>query len=237
MVDTNVAIKTAVNNEQKGVKRYSLVTSGRSVSTNNIKRLCLTYKAIRKFSNIKLCASMGLLNRKKLEELKSVGVEHYHCNLESSRNFFPKVCSSHTYDEKIETIKIARDLGIAVCSGGIIGLGETFEDRIDLAFELAKLNVFSIPINILNPIKGTPLAKAKSLTKQEILSAFAIFRFINPKAKIRLAGGRGVIKSYYDEALSSGVNAALVGDLLTTTGSSGIQEDIDRFKAAGFNVF
>ncbi len=236
MVDTNVAIKTAVNNENKGVKRYSLVTSGRAVSNKNIQRLCLTYKAIRKHSDIKLCASMGLLNRTQLEDLKAVGVEHYHCNLESSRRFFPEVCSSHTYDEKIATLKMAQELGIAVCSGGIIGLGETVEDRVDLAFELADLNVFSIPINILNPIEGTPLSGNASLSKQEILGAFAIFRFINPKAKIRLAGGRGVMKPYQEEALRTGINAALVGDLLTTTGSSGIEEDINTFKSMGFDV-
>ncbi len=123
------AIKTAVYNEQSGVKRYSLVTSGRTVSYKNIDRLCLTYKAIQKHSNIKLCASMGLLNREKLERLKSVGVSHYHCNLESSRRFFPTVCSTHTYEEKIETIKIAQSLGLSVCSGGIIGMGNIGQTR------------------------------------------------------------------------------------------------------------
>ena len=236
LVDTKIAVNMAKQNENYGVKRYSLVTSGRTVSNKNLDKLCDTYDAIRQQSKIGFCASMGLLNREQLQKLKKVGIEHYHCNLESSRRFFPQVCTTHTYDEKIETIQTAQELGINICSGGIIGMGETMEDRIEMALELAKIGVQSIPLNILNPVEGTPLGENLALTKQEILSTIAIFRFINPKANIRFAGGRNMMKDFQNEALVSGINAAVVGDMLTTTGSSGVEEDLKNFRAAGFKI-
>ncbi len=236
LVDTKVAVNMAKRNENYGVKRYSLVTSGRSVSNKNLDLLIGTYSAIRKESRIGFCASMGLLKKEQLQKLKEVGIEHYHCNLESSRQFFPKVCSTHTYDEKIETIKEAQNLGIDICSGGIIGMGEAMEDRIDMALELAKIGVQSIPLNILNPVEGTPLGDNKRLTKKDILSTIAIFRFINPKANIRFAGGRNMMKDFQEEAMLSGINAAVVGDMLTTTGSSGVEEDLKNFRRAGFEI-
>lgn len=236
MVDSKLAVEMAKKNENYGVKRYSLVTSGRGVSNKNLKALIGVYEDIKKESDISLCASMGLLRKDQLQDLKNVGVEHYHCNLESSRRFFPEVCTSHTYDEKIETIKMAQSLGMKICSGGIIGMGEHMEDRIDLAFELAKLGVQSIPLNILNPVEGTPLSKNAALSEKEVLSTISIFRFINPKANIRFAGGRNMMKGYQDKALKAGISAAVVGDLLTTTGSSGVTEDLKNFRNAGFVI-
>jgi biotin synthase len=236
MVDKKVAVEMAKKNEAYGVKRYSLVTSGRGVSNKNLKALVGVYEEIKKESNISLCASMGLLTQAQLEQLKEVGVEHYHCNLETSRRYFPEVCSTHTYDQKIETIKMAQDLGVKICSGGIIGMGEHMEDRLDMAFDLAKLGVQSIPINILNPIEGTPLGKAEELSEQEVLSTIAVFRFINPKANLRFAGGRNMMKDYQHKALKAGISSAVVGDLLTTTGSSGVEEDLSNFRAAGFEI-
>lgn len=236
MVESEVAVEMAKKNEAYGVKRYSLVTSGRGVSNKNLKALVGVYEDIKKESNISLCASMGLLTKPQLEQLKEVGIEHYHCNLETSRRFFPEVCSTHTYDQKIETIKKAQELGIKICSGGIIGMGEEMKDRIDMAFDLAELAVQSIPINILNPIEGTPLGKAQKLSQEEVLSSIAIFRFINPKANLRFAGGRNMMKDYQDKALKAGINSAVVGDLLTTTGSSGVEEDLANFRAAGFEI-
>lgn len=237
LVDAKLAMEMAKRNENYGVKRYSLVTSGRGVSNKNLTELCKTYSAIREESKkISFCASMGLLTKAQLEQLKEAGIEHYHCNLESSRRFFPELCTTHTYDEKIDTIKMAQDLGIRICSGGIIGMGEVMEDRLDLAFELAQLGVQSIPLNILNPVEGTPLAEAKKLTQQEVLSTIALFRFICPNANLRFAGGRNMMKDYQDKALKAGINAAVVGDMLTTTGSSGVVEDLKNFRAAGFEI-
>lgn len=236
LVDQKNAVEMAKRNEAYGVKRYSLVTSGRGVSQKTLTEMIKTYQAIRQASNISFCASMGLLTASQLTQLKDVGVEHYHCNLETSRAYFPKVCTTHTYDDKIETIKMAQNIGLKICSGGIIGMGESMLDRLQMAFDLAGLGVQSIPINILNPIEGTPLSGASALSQEEILTTIALFRWINPKANLRFAGGRQILKSYQDKALQAGISSAVVGDLLTTLGSSGVREDIDNFKASGFDV-
>ncbi len=235
LISQDEAIFQARQNAQYGVHKYSLVTSGKSLSKNNIKQICAIYTKINESIPINLCASMGLLNEEKLIMLKKAGIKQYHCNLETAQSYFHKMCSTHAYHEKIQTIKLAQDLGFEVCSGGIIGLGETLEQRIELALELRNLNIQSIPINILIPIKGTALGNAAPLTDDDILTTFAIFRFINPKAKIRFAGGRSLIGHIQDKALKTGINAALVGDLLTTIGSN-VQEDINNFKKAGFHL-
>ena len=189
----------------------------------------------KKSSQIKLCASCGLLNYEELCKLKESGVTRYHNNLESSRRFFSKICTTHTYDEKIETIKAAKKAGLIVCSGGIMGLGETMEDRIDLAFTLRDLEITSIPINILNPIKGTPLENNKILTLDEVRKIVAIYRFILPKAELRLAGGRGLLEDKGLSVFESGANAAITGDMLTTSGIS-IDEDMKIIEKLGYKV-
>ncbi len=236
MVSSKVAVAMAKQNESYGVKKFSLVTSGRAISDKHLKSVIGIYEDIKKETNIGLCASMGLLTKEQLIQLRDVGIEHYHCNLETSKNYFPNLCTTHTYDEKVATIKEAQSLGIKVCSGGILGMGESMEDRIDMALDLRNLGILSIPINILNPIEGTPLRGMQHLDKDEVLTSIALFRFINPKANLRFAGGRNMIKDYQDEALNAGMNAALVGDLLTTTGSSGVEEDKKDFRALGFEL-
>ena len=169
-------------NMDKGVYRFSLVTSGRSISNKNLDELCSVYKNIKKSNPIHLCASMGLLNLSQLQKLKDSGVEHYHCNVETAPSFFKEVVTSHTMEEKIRTIKFAQELGMGVCSGGIIGMGETKEQRLEMAFLLAELKVVSIPINILTPVEGTKMEGYTILSDEEILTTFALFRFINPTA-------------------------------------------------------
>lgn len=235
LVDPDFAIEQAINNEKKGVHRYSLVTSGRKVNDNNLQKLIDVYKKISEKSDIHLCASMGLLSKDQLKMLKEAGIGHYHCNLETARSYFPELCTTHTYEEKVLTIKAAQEIGLSVCSGGIIGMGETMEQRIELAIELRELGILSIPINFLMPVEGTPLESAQQLSDDEILTTLAIFRIINPTAMIRFAGGRQLIKHIQQKALQAGVSAALVGDLLTTVGSD-IDEDICNFKNAGFKL-
>ena len=235
LVDSKFAVEQALNNEKKGVHRYSLVTSGRKISDKNLEQLLNVYREISDKSKIHLCASMGLLSEKQLQMLKETGVEHYHCNLETARSYFPELCTTHTYDEKVETIKMAQRIGLAVCSGGIVGMGETMQQRVEFAIELRELDILSIPINFLMPIEGTPLEKMQKLSDDEILTILAIFRIINPKANIRFAGGRQLIKHIQDRALKAGISAALVGDLLTTVGSD-INEDVANLKSAGFNI-
>ena len=236
IVDKKSTIEEAVNNASKGVKRHSLVTSGRKVNNKTLDQLISIYKEIKAKTDISVCASMGLLSKEQLKLLKDeAGIEHYHCNLETAPSFFNNLVSTHTIDEKIETIKAAQELGIKICSGGIIGMGESMEQRVELAIALRNLKVQSIPINLLSPVKGTPLENSKALSEDEILTTIAVFRFLNPRANLRLAAGRLQIKHFQKKALHSGISAALTGDYLTTIGSN-IDEDIKDFKEAGFSI-
>jgi biotin synthase len=237
IVDKNQAIKEALENANQGVKRHSLVTSGRSVSNKTLDGLISIYKEISEKSTIRLCASMGLISAEQMQRLKDeAGVEHYHCNIETAPSYFSNLVSTHTIEEKIETIKTAQKVGLKVCSGGIIGMGETMPQRIEMAFLLRELGVKSIPINILQAIKGTALENMPPLSEEEVLTTIAVFRFIHPDAHLRFAGGRVQIKHFQDKALKAGISAALTGDYLTSTGSN-IQEDINYFKQAGFKIY
>ncbi len=234
-VDKEKAVFLAKENEQHGVQRFSLVTAGRTVADKNLDEFNRIYGQLQKETKLSLCASMGFLTKEKALRLIDMGVTRYHCNLETSRSFFPEVCSTHTWDEKVETITIAQSVGLEVCSGGIIGMGESLSQRLELAFELRELNVFSIPLNILTPIKDTPFAHLKSLSVDEVLTCVAMFRFINPKAIIRLAGGRNLLGAEQHRCFTSGANGSIVGNYLTTIGNS-LAEDIAMFQALGFDM-
>ena len=233
LLDSQNIFKEAKHNADKKVKRFSIVTSGKKLSDTEIDSVCQTYKNIKNKCDILLCASMGLLSYEQLVKLKQAGVTRYHCNLETSRRFFPNICSTHTYDDKINTINLAKKAGLEICSGGIFGLGETFEDRIDMFFDIYNLSIKSVPINVLNPIKGTPFENNKILSQEEINRTVATARFILPDAFIRLAGGRLLFKDKGVSMFSSGANATITGDMLTTSGTS-IDEDFNTIKKLGF---
>jgi len=233
MVEPDVAINNAVESFKKGVHRHSLVTSGKRVSNKQLDEFIKIYNSIKDKSNIKLCASFGLINKEQLIKLREIGLTQYHCNLETAPSFFKNLCTTHTIEEKIQTIKWAQEAGFTSCSGGIIGMGENMEQRIELAFALKELNVKSIPINILSPVEGTKLEGQHPLTDEEILTTISLFRFINYDAHLRLAGGRIMIKHIEKQVLKAGINAAIVGDLLTTIGSS-VDEDLEMFSKEGF---
>ncbi|MCL1980372.1 MAG: biotin synthase BioB [Proteobacteria bacterium] len=224
----------AKDNDDHGVHRLSLVTSGRSLSPDSLAELTRLFGKIADSSSMLLCASAGFLTQEIAAGLYAAGVRRYHCNLEASRNYFPQVCTTHTWDEKVETLRMARKTGMSLCSGGIIGMGEAMEDRIDLAFELSELEVKSIPVNILTPIPGTPLAELPLLTLNEVLTTVALLRCINPEAVIRMAGGRQQLGREQYRCFSAGANGAIVGNYLTTTGSS-IAEDLSQLSALGFS--
>lgn len=235
VVDVAQAVQLAKENEQYGVQRFSLVTAGRTVSERHLEEFRTLYKQLSEQTGLLFCASMGLLSREKAMKLKEMGVTRYHCNLETSRSYFPSVCTTHTWDEKVATIKIARDAGLDVCSGGIIGMGESLAQRLELAFELRELDILSIPLNILTPIKDTPFAHMQPLSVGEVLTCVAMFRLINPLAVIRLAGGRNLLGDEQRKCFTAGANGAIVGNYLTTVGNT-LSEDIEMFRALGFDL-
>ena len=181
---------------------------------------------------IELCCSLGFMTEEQFHRLHMAGVTGVHCNIETSRRFFPQICTTHKFDDKIANIKRAQAEGMAVCSGGIIGMGEDWEDRIDMALTLKELGIESIPINSLMPIKGTALEDRPRLTEEEILRTVAVFRYINPEADIRLAGGRALMSENGKEAFVSGASASITGNMLTTSGST-IKSDMAMLKALG----
>ena len=235
LVSEKVCLEMAKLNDEYGVDKFSFVTSGRTLSDRNIDRLCEYARKIKENSGLHLCASMGLLNKAQLQKLLDAGIRRYHCNLETSSAYFSKLCTTHSVEEKIKTIRAAQEIGMEVCSGGIIGMGESMEDRIDLAMTLRELNIKSIPLNVLNPIPGTPLEGTPALSDEEVLTTIAVFRFIHPDAYLRFAGGRMLIAHIETEAIQAGINAAIVGDLLTTVGSK-VREDMEKVKEMGFSL-
>jgi len=179
---------------------------------------------------------MGLIGKEELLMLKEAGVTRYQCNLETAPSFFSELCTTHTAEEKKRTLLAAKECGLDICSGGIIGMGETMEHRVELACELRSLGVKSVPVNILNPIKGSALENAAPLCDDEILTTVAMFRFVLPDAFIRFAGGRvRMSEELQTRALRAGINASMVGDLLTTPGTS-VEKDYGMFEKTGYNT-
>ena len=235
LLDKDKIVKEALYMAEKGVLRFSIVTSGKALTDKDVDIIAEVIKEIKSKSNISICASLGLLSASNFEKLKNAGLERVHNNLEASKNYFPKVCSTHTFEDKVNALKKAVSSGLSVCSGGIIGLGETMHDRIDLAFSLKKLGIKSVPLNILSNIKGTPYENNKKLSESEILRTAAIFRFILPDAFIRLAGGRAQLSDSGKKAFLSGINAVITGDMLTTSGIS-VDTDMQMIKDTGYIV-
>lgn len=233
-LDESKIINECKYNDSKGVHRFSIVTAGRNLNESDFKKALSAYNKING-GKIKLCASHGLLTDEQFRELHKAGVSNYHCNIETSERFFPQICTTHTYADKIECIKCARKNGFNICSGGIIGMGETWSDRIDMALSLAELEIQSIPLNFLIPIKNTPLENVPALTQNDIMRTVAIFRFINPTAYIRLAGGRSLMKNSGEKLFGAGANAVITGDMLTTSGSN-IESDIKMLTEIGFTI-
>lgn len=229
-------LKVCKMNENEGVDRFSIVTAGRALTGEEFDKAISAYERMREECSIDLCASMGFLNEEQLHRLHEAGVTSYHHNIETSRRNFPNICTTHTYEQKIETLKKVKAEGMCACSGGIIGMGETWEDRLDMAVSLAELQIDSIPINALMPIKGTPLEDLAPLTENEILRTVAFFRYINPAANIRLAAGRALMTNDGEIAFRSGASATITGNMLTTAACATIRSDRKMLEEMGRDV-
>lgn len=199
-----------------GAERFDIVTSGRYLSKGDLSRICETISEITNKIGIKMCASLGSLNEDEFRLLEEAGITRYHHNLETSPNYFPKIISTHTFQDRINTVKSAKKAGLEVCSGGIIGMGETMQDRVEMALLLKELGVDSVPINILVPIKGTPLENRTALSCIEAIRTIAIFRIILKDKIIKIAAGReSILKDFQAMAFMAGANGMLIGGYLT----------------------
>lgn len=218
-----------------GAVKYCMVTSTRGPSQRDLDVVCEAVRRIKAELNINVCTSLGLLQEGQAEQLASAGVTRFNHNLEASRGYFPQVCSSHQWEDRVRTVRRARSAGLEACCGGIMGLGEQPADRVALAFELRELEVESIPVNFLDPRPGTPMSEHPRLTPQDCLRALAMFRFVNPTRDIRIAGGREVnLRSLQVLALYP-ANSLFCNGYLTTPGQ-GYEADLRMIEDAGFRV-
>lgn len=218
----------------QGAHKFGIVTSGKTItSEQELDEICNTIKKLKKAGKIHRCASLGILSRIELLKLKEAGLEEYHHNLETARSYFPDICTTHDYEEDVETVRIAKSLGLRTCCGGIFGLGESPEQRIELAFTLMELDVNSVPLNFLHPIKGTKAENFPPLKPLEILKIIAIYRFLLPTKDIKIAGGREHnLRDLQSMIFAAGANSTMLGNYLTTKGRA-YQDDLQMIKDLG----
>jgi biotin synthase len=217
---------------------FSVVTSGKSVnSAAEIATVGSALKTIARETGLNRCVSMGTLGSAEIGQLKKAGLKRLHHNLETAESYFNNLCTTHSYQERLNTIKLAKQAGMEVCSGGIFGLGETPRQRVELAFALRELEVESVPINILNPIPGTPAVKSSQpMTPLEVLKLVATYRFILPKADIGVFGGRErALRDLQPLLFIAGANVTLIGDYLTTKGQAP-EKDLQMIKDLGLEI-
>lgn len=235
LIDDNVLEEAANTCAERGVHRFSMVTSGRRMTGKALEKACAMFRAIAvRHPQLQLCASMGLLGLDDLKKLREAGVSRYHCNLETSASYFPTLCTTHTHADKLRTIAAAREAGMQVCSGGIIGMGEGMRERLEMCAQARDAGAVSIPVNILSPIPGTALEHTPLIEEEEIVRTAALMRLVAPDTVLRFAGGRARLSQATTERmLRGGINGAMIGDLLTTAGSS-VENDFALFKRLGY---
>lgn len=218
-------LKAAARAKEIGAERFDLVTSGNELTKDEVKRIAEAASEIRDSLGMKMCASLGRMDKGLLALLKSSGISRYHHNIETSRGYFSRVVTTHSFEDRIDTIKAAKEVGLEVCSGGIIGMGETWADRVEMALLLGELGVDSVPINILVPIKGTPFEGVEPISCGDAIKTIAIFRIILKDKVIKIAAGReSILKDFQALAFMAGANGMLIGGYLTIKGRS-VEED------------
>lgn len=235
LLDPETIVKDACLRASQGIRHYGLVSSGRKLPDEGVEVICEAVREAKKKADIHFCVSLGLLTRDNLRDLKKAGVERIHNNLETSEAFFPKLCTSHTFAMKSEVARMAHEEGLEVCSGGIFGVGESWEDRIDLALAEREQEAESVPINMLDPVKGSPLGDSEVMKQDEVLRIVAIFRFILPDRYIRLAAGRPFLPDSGLSAFLSGSNASITGDMLNVKGIT-VKKDLETIRNMDYNM-
>lgn len=228
LLDVDTVKKAAISAKDNGANHFCIVTSGTAPTRKDFENILKMVKEVSSIDGLHCCASLGLLNEDEIKELKSAGLERYNHNINTSENYHKNICSTHNFEDRVHTVEMIKKHGIEACCGVIIGMGESREDRIDMALSLKKLNPKTVPINFLNPIKGTPLEDYENkIDEEEILKTICIFRIVLPKTLLRYAGGRTTRLSKYNQKLGiiAGINSLLVGNYLTTTGSKSEEDE------------
>ena len=223
LLDVETVKKAALSAKENGATRFCIVTSGRVPTGEDFDKILTMIKEVASIEGIHCCASLGLLSEEQIKKIKEAGVERYNHNINTSENYHKNICTTHNFSDRVSTVKMIKKYGMEACCGVIIGMGESRQDRIDMAFSLKELNPKTVPINFLNPIKGTPLEDFEDkIDEEEILKTICIFRIILPNALLRYAGGRTTRLSEENQkkGLMAGINSVLVGNYLTTTGST-----------------
>lgn len=209
-----------------GASDFGVVSKGWGVRSQKERDQLHGYlTALKQHSDIGRCASLGALDRDTAAMLKDMGMENYHHNLETAESFFDNICTTHSYQENVDTVRNAMEAGLRVCSGGILGMGESLDQRIELAVTLRELGVESVPLNFLNPQAGTPFASLTPMTPLEILKNITVFRYMLPRAEIRIAGGRQFIGDLQSMIFMAGASGVMIGDYLTTKGRQ-VEDDL-----------
>ncbi len=236
IVEPEQALTASREAAQNGAAHFGLVTSGMRLKEDDISRIIEMVEMISSEDKIRPCASLGELDEKQARTLYDAGLRKYHHNLETSREFYPRICSTYDYENKLRTLRIAKETGFEICCGGIFGLGETWEDRIDMAMTIRDLDAASVPINFLRPVKGTPLGGRRTLGPLEALRIIAIYRFIFPDKTIKVCGGREhVLRDLQSFMFYAGANGAMLGNYLTTPGR-GIEQDLRMLRDLGLEL-
>lgn len=221
LVSVNAMVAGSRKAAEIGSGRYGIITSGKGLDDSDLDMVAEAISSIAQEGRITPCASLGILAREQLQRLKDAGLHRYHHNIETASSYFPKVTTTHTFEDRLRTIELAREVGLSICSGGIIGMGERREDRARMALELSQIKPDSIPFNVLMPIPGTPMEGCQRLTVCEVLKTIAVFRIANPAAVLRLAAGRETfLKDFMGSAFLAGANAMMIGGYLTQRGRS-----------------
>ncbi len=229
------AVKAARMMKRYKVSGFGIVTSGARLSAGDFKAVLGMVKEIKK-TGLRPCASLGLIDVKRAKELKRAGLWRYHHNLEAAASFYPRICTTQKYERKLATVRAVKQAGLRACCGGIFGLGESWKQRIEMAMTLKELDVDAVPLNFLNPVKGTPLGKRKRLPPLEALKIIALYRFLLPDKELKVCGGREVVLGEFQPLMYlAGADGTMVGDYLTTAGRAA-GEDIKMVKALGLRI-
>jgi biotin synthase len=236
LMNADQMVKEAKEAQKRRTGRFCLISSGRQLNDKEFEVILSGLDRIRKETTLALDCSLGTLSEERAEALKRVGVTRYNHNLETAESHFSKICTTHSFQDRVQTIEVLKGQGFSICCGGIIGLGESPQQRLELAFSVRQLGIECIPFNILNPRPGTPLEHSEAIPPIEIIKTISLFRLVLPKGTIKIAGGREAnLRDLQSLALFAGANGLIVGNYLTTLGRNA-EDDLTMIRDVGFQI-